>query len=211
MRRRHSGMLPCFRAGLRSRLPSSIRKAPMTRGRVSEGMITSSTYPLPAATYGFANVSSYSRVSSSSLAAWSSAWASSSRKMMLDGALDAHDRDARRRPRQVDVAPDVLRAHDVVGAAVRLAGDDRHLGHRRLAVGVEQLGAVADDAAVLLGHAGQEAGHVLEGQQRHVEGIAHAHEPRRLVRGVDVQRAREHRGLLRHDADARVRRGARSR
>jgi hypothetical protein len=41
----------------------------------------------------------------------------------------------------------VLRRHDVVGAAVGLARDDGELGHRRLGEGVEQLGAVLDDAA----------------------------------------------------------------
>ena len=126
-------------------------------------------------------------------------------------ALDAHDRDARRRPGQVHVAADVLAAHDVVGAAVRLARDDRHLGHGRLGVRVQQLRAVANDAAVLLAHAGQEAGHVDEGQQRHVERVARAHETRRLVRGVDVQRAGQHRRLVRRRCRRCGRPGARSR
>ena len=55
-----------------------------------------------------------------------------------------------------DVGPDRLRVHDDVRAAVTLAGDDLHTRNGRLAVGVEQLGAVADDAAVLLVGAGQE-------------------------------------------------------
>ena len=75
----------------------------------------------------------------------------------VDRALRAHHRDLRGGPGEVHVAADVLAAHDVVGAAVGLARDDRHLGHRRLAVGVEQLRAVLDDPAVLLGDAGQEA------------------------------------------------------
>ena len=84
----------------------------------------------------------------------------------LDRALGSHHRDLRRRPGQVQVAPDVLGAHDVVGAAVGLAGDDGELGHRRLAVGVQQLGAVLDDPAMLLGHARQEPRHVDEGDDR---------------------------------------------
>ena len=65
-------------------------------------------------------------------------------------ALRAHHRDLGRRPGEVDVAADVLAAHDVVRAAVGLAGDDREFRDRRLAVGVQQLCAVADDPAVLL-------------------------------------------------------------
>ena len=38
-----SGMLPCFRGGLASRLLRSISKALITRARVSRGSITSST------------------------------------------------------------------------------------------------------------------------------------------------------------------------
>ena len=74
-------------------------------------------------------------------------------------------------------------------------------GHGRLAVRVEQLGAVADDAAVLLVGAGQEAGHVDERDERDVERVARAHEPRGLLRRVDVERAREHLRLVADDAD----------
>src|SRR5205814_10598868 len=73
-------------------------------------------------------------------------------------ALGAHDRDLGRGPRDVVVAADVLARHDVIGPAVGLAGDDGELGHRRLGIRVEELRAVADDAAVLLRRAGQEAG-----------------------------------------------------
>jgi hypothetical protein len=55
---------------------------------------------------------------------------------------------------------------------------------------------VLDDAAVLLVGAGQEAGHVLEGDQRDVEGVAEAHEARALDRGVDVEHAGEDAGWL---------------
>ena len=55
---RHSGMLPCFFGGFVSRLSASISNAAMSRGRVSHGWITSSTYPRAAATYGLANRSS---------------------------------------------------------------------------------------------------------------------------------------------------------
>ena len=75
-------------------------------------------------------------------------------------------------------------------------------GHRRLAVGVEQLRAVADDAAVLLADAGQEAGHVDERDQRDVEAVAGPDEARGLRRCVDVERAGQDGRLLRDDADA---------
>src|SRR5438552_4498024 len=84
----------------------------------------------------------------------------------VDGALRAHDGDLRGREGEVDVAPEMLRRHDVVGAAVRLARDDRHLRDRRLDEGVEELRPVLDDAAELLGRAGEEAGQVDEGNDR---------------------------------------------
>ena len=62
------------------------------------------------------------------------------------------------------------------------------------------LGAVADDAAVLLARAGQEAGHVLERDERNVERVAEAHEARALHGRVDVQAAGRHLRLVRHDA-----------
>ena len=129
----------------------------------------------------------------------------------LDRALGAHHRDLRRGPGEVEVAPDVLGAHDVVGATVRLAGDHGELGHRRLAVGVEQLGAVLDDAAVLLGHAGQEPGHVHEGHDRQVEAVAEADEARGLERRVDVEHPGEHRRLVGHDRRPAARPAGRSR
>lgn len=87
-------------------------------------------------------------------------------------------------------APELPAAHREVGAAVGLPQDEGDLGHGGLAVGVEHLGAVADDAAVLLVGAGQEAGHVDDGEQRQAERVAGADEPRGLVGGVDVETAR---------------------
>ena len=67
----------------------------------------------------------------------------------LDRALGAHDRDLGGGPGVVDVAAQVLGAHDVIGAAIGLAGDDGQLGHRGLGIGEQQLGAVLDQGAVL--------------------------------------------------------------
>ena len=94
-----------------------------------------------------------------------------------------------------------LRRHHAVGAAVGLAGDHGELRHRRLAEGVEQLGPVLDDAAVLLRRAGQEARHVLERHERDVEAVAEADEARALERRVDVEAPGQVRGLVRHDPD----------
>ena len=74
-------------------------------------------------------------------------------------------------------------------------------GHRRFGERVEQLGAGADDAAVLLPHARQEAGHVLERDERNVERVAEPHEARALHRRVDVEAPGEHRRLIGDDAD----------
>ena len=120
---------------------------------------------------------------------------------MFDRALRAHHGDLRGRPGEVDVGAEVLGAHDVVRAAVGLAGDHGDLRDGGLGVGVDQLRAAPDDALPLLRRAGQEAGHVDEGQHRDVEGVAGAHEPRRLLGGVDVEAAGELRRLVGDDAD----------
>ena len=52
-----------------------------------------------------------------------------------------------------------------VGAAVCLAGNQRYLGHGGLGIGIDNLGAMADDAVVLLHRSGQEAGNIFEGYQ----------------------------------------------
>src|SRR5699024_12033835 len=108
-----------------------------------------------------------------------------------------HDRDLRRRPREIDVRAQLLRAHDAVRAAIGLAGDEGDEGDRRLAVRVDELRAAADDAAVLLVRAGQEAGDVDEREDGQVERVAQAHEAGRLLRGVDVECAGQLEGLVR--------------
>lgn len=85
--------------------------------------------------------------------------------------LGAHHGHLGSGPGVVGVTAQVLRAHHVIGAAISLARDDGDLGHGGLGIGIEQLGTVGDDAIVLLGGAGQEAGHVDQGDQGNVEGI----------------------------------------
>src|SRR5918994_4058311 len=117
-----------------------------------------------------------------------------------DSGGRAHDRDLTRRPRDVDVGPDVLGAHNVVGPAIRFPGDDRHLGHRGLGEGVEELRPVPDDASPLLVRAWHEPRHVHERDERYVERVAEAHEPRALHARVYVQRPRQHGRLIPYDA-----------
>src|SRR5690606_24146766 len=119
-----------------------------------------------------------------------------------DGAGGTHDGDLRGGPREVDVRAHVLGAHDVVRAAVGLTRDDGDLSDRGLTVGVEQLGATADDAVELLAGAGQEARDVDQREDRDVERVAGADEARGLLRGLDVQATGELGGLVGDDADA---------
>src|SRR6185437_739539 len=67
--------------------------------------------------------------------------------------------------------------------------------------GVEELGAVRDDAAVLLVGAGEEAGDVDERAEGDVEAVAEADEARGLDAGLDVEAPGEDLGLVRDDAD----------
>src|SRR3546814_19723828 len=56
----------------------------------------------------------------------------------LDRALRSHHRDLGGRPGVVHVAAQVLRAHDVAGAAKGLAGDHRYLRNSRHGIGETQ-------------------------------------------------------------------------
>ena len=58
-----------------------------------------------------------------------------------------------------------------------------------------------DDPVMLLPDAGEEAGDVDEGQDRNVEGVAEAHEARRLLGRIDVEHAGQHHRLVGDDSD----------
>ena len=58
-----------------------------------------------------------------------------------------------------------------------------------------------DDAVMLLRHAGEEARHVDEGDDRDAEGVAEAHEAPGLFRRGDVEAAGQHHRLVGDDAD----------
>ncbi len=60
---------------------------------------------------------------------------------------------------------------------------------------------MADDAAVFLVDTGEEAGHVDEGEDRDVEGVAEPHEARCLLRGGDIESPGEDGWLIGDDPD----------
>ena len=119
----------------------------------------------------------------------------------LDGALGSHDGNLGRGPRVVNVSPQVLGSHDIVGTAVRFTGDDGDLGNGGLGVGVQELGTVPDDTVVLLRSSGQETGHVDESDDGDVEGVEEADETGGLDGGVDVEHTRRDERLVADDAD----------
>ena len=116
-----------------------------------------------------------------------------------DGSGSAQDGDLGSRPAEVEVGADGLGAHDDVGAAIGLAQDDRHQRHGGGGVGVDDLGATADDAGVLLLGSGTVTGDVDEGDHRQPEGVAEAYEAGELLGGVDVQGAGIHQRLIGDD------------
>ena len=85
-------------------------------------------------------------------------------------------------------APMALDTHHDVRAAERLAQHDGDHRHLRVGVGVDHLGAAADDAGVLLVGAGLVAGGVHEGDDGQVERVAQAHEPGDLSRTASTSR-----------------------
>jgi hypothetical protein len=99
----------------------------------------------------------------------------------VDRTLCPHHGDFGGRPSKVEVGAEVLGSHHVVGTAVGLAGDDRDEWHRCLGIGVDQLRAATNNAVPLLVCAGQETWNVDKGQDRDIEGIAGADEPRGLL------------------------------
>ena len=120
----------------------------------------------------------------------------------LDCPLWPHDGELGGWPGIGKVGADGLRVHDDVGAAVGLAGDHLDARDGGLAVGVQQLCAVADDAAVFLVDSGQEPGDVDEGDDRDVERVAGAYEARGLLARLDVEHSCEHHRLVADDADS---------
>ena len=70
-----------------------------------------------------------------------------------------------------------------------LSGDNGDLGYGSLGVGVQELGTVPDNAAILLGSARQESGNVNEGDDGDVESVAKTDKSCSLDRGIDIKAA----------------------
>src|SRR5215469_13069862 len=107
----------------------------------------------------------------------------------VNSAVYSHHRDLGGWPGVIDIAAHMLAAHHIVGAAVSLASNDGHFGYRCLAVGVEQLGSVADDAPMFLSHSGKESRHIFECHNRNIKAVAEANKPCAFVRRIDIQYA----------------------
>ena len=197
----YSGMLPCLRFGVGSRFVSAVSSAETSIGSRPPRL---DHLVDVAALGGVVGVREPFLVLGDQLLA-ARVGVGGLRELLaeddVDGALRPHHRHLGGRPREVEVGADVLRAHHVVRPAVRLAEDHGQLRHGRLGVGVEQLGAVADDPAPLLLGSGKEAGHVDEGDERDVEGVAGPDEAGGLRGRVDVEHPGERLRLVPDDPD----------
>ena len=108
----------------------------------------------------------------------------------------AHDRQLHPGPNKELVRPHLAGAHRLLGPAVALAQHHRDLRHGRLRIGVEELGAVANNSLFLLLPSWKESGHVHQGHNRDIKSIAEANEARPLIRGVHVQASRQEHRLI---------------
>ena len=95
----------------------------------------------------------------------------------------------------------MLRGHDAVRAAIGLAGDDGDFRDGGFGEGEKQLGAVPDDPAEFLLGARQEAGDILESNQRNIESVAKTNEAGTFDGSVDIEDACENSWLIADDAD----------
>jgi len=76
-------------------------------------------------------------------------------------ALGAHNGNFRHGIGKVEIGPDMFRGHHTVRSAICFSRNDGNLGNGGLGKGVQQFGAVLDDAAEFLLGAGQKPGNIL--------------------------------------------------
>jgi hypothetical protein len=107
------------------------------------------------------------------------------------GLVAAHDGVPGRRPRQDEPRVERFAAQGVVPRAERPARNQRQLGDDAVRDDVHQLRPGPDDPGLLAVPADHEPVDVLHEQQRHPHLVAVHHEPRGLVRGIDVDDAAE--------------------
>ena len=118
-----------------------------------------------------------------------------------DGTLGTHHGNLGALVGEIDIGTELLAVHHDVGTSVCLAGDEGDLRHGSLSIGIEQLGTMTNDAAVLLIDAWHEAGDILDGDDRDVEAVAETNETCALLRGIDIQSASEDLRLIGQEAD----------
>ena len=128
--------------------------------RVCDGSIMSSTSRRPAATKGLAKGVAIKFDQFLALGRLVFGGIDFAPEDDLGRALGAHDGDFGRGPGQHAIGAQVFAAHCQIGAAVSLAHDHGDLRHGRRRIGEQHLGAVADNPAVLLLHAGQKSRHI---------------------------------------------------
>ena len=198
---RHSGGLPCLRAGRSACLVRSMASDRIRTSRVSRGVDDVVDQAALGRVVGVHQLGLYS-LTLRAVASGSSALGDLPAEDDVGGALGAHHGDLVGRPGVGEVGADGLGVHDDVRAAVRLAQDQRDPRHGRVAVGVEQLRAVPDDARRAPGRRpGRKPGHVQQGDERDVEGVAHLDEARGLLRAPRCPGHRPGRRLVGDDAD----------
>ena len=95
----------------------------------------------------------------------------------------------------------MLGAHGVVGFAEGSTHDDGDTWGGGFTVGVEKLGGGAYGAGLFFFQRGEEAGHIHQGDDGNVEGIAGADEAGGFVGGSLVNRAGENLRLVGDDCD----------
>src|SRR5690242_2251930 len=120
----------------------------------------------------------------------------------LHRALRTHHRNLGGWPGDVEIAANVLRAHDIISTTVRLARNDGQFRNGRLAISKEKLGSMLDDAAVFLCDAREKSRNILERHERNVERIAEPDEPCSFERCIDIEHACQHGGLVCNYSDA---------
>merc|ERR1740139_218670 len=119
----------------------------------------------------------------------------------LASSLGSYHCDFSRGPCVGEVSLQMLGGHDIVGAAVGFAGDERYLRHGGFSICEQELSSMLDNATEFLGGSRKEAGNVSKGHDGDVEAIAEADETGSFDGGVDIEAAGEDLRLVGYHAD----------
>ena len=119
----------------------------------------------------------------------------------IDGTLPTHHGYLRGWPGHVDVGPEMLRAHDNVGPAVRLARDDGDERNGCLGVGIQELRTAANDSLPLLVCSRQISGNIDERDDGEAERVTKADKSGSLLARFNVERSRHFLRLVGNNPD----------